>query len=71
MHILKNKRELLFFLVAVLLLIGVITYGSYTVGFLIRQIGVVLNPSKPKVQDTTQYNLKLLNDLEVSTSTKP
>ena len=70
MHTLKNKKELLFFSVAILLLIGVITYGFYTVGFLVRQIGMVLNSSAPRVQDSTQYNLKLINDLGISTSTK-
>jgi len=69
MHILRNKKELLFFLVALLLLIGVITYGFYAVGFLTRQISTLLNPSKPRLQDMTQYNLKLLEDAGISTST--
>ena len=69
MHIVKNKKELLFFGVAILLLIGVITYGFYTVGFLIRQVQVLLNPTKPSIQDSTQYDLKLLQDLKIVTPT--
>jgi len=64
--VLRNKKELLFFVVAILLLAGVIAYGFRTVGFLVRQVQITLNPEKPRIQDTTQYNLKMIDELGIS-----
>lgn len=65
MSLFNNKRELAFISVAIVLFLMLVVFGFYVIRFLIRQVDIILNPAPPRITDTVQYNVKLLEDLKI------